>query len=113
MECEENDELDANSDSEGSDWQEEKELAETRYKHALRKLKKAFPDEHCDWTDDGVCETVLEGCTLVEHRASGPPRDRPYPRYRGSVRVPRLGKPPELCTEPRDRGSVLWTTEAR
>ena len=51
--------------------------------------------------------------TLVELRASVPPRYRGSTRNRGSVRVPRLGKPPELCTEPRDRGSVLWTTEAR
>ena len=62
MECEENDELDANSDSEGSNWEEEKDLAVTRYKHALRKLRKAFPDERCDWTDDGVCKSTVEAC---------------------------------------------------
>lgn len=62
MVCEENDELDTNSDSEGSTWEEEKELAETSYKHALRRLRKAFPDERCDWTDDGICTSMREGC---------------------------------------------------
>ena len=39
---------------------EERDLEEAaagvRYKHALRKLKAAFPNELCDWSYDGVCE---------------------------------------------------------
>jgi hypothetical protein len=64
MSCEEDDAADAASDDEssGSDWEEEKEVRVMRYKHALRRLRKAFPDERCDWTDDGVCESTVEGC---------------------------------------------------
>ena len=62
IECEENDVLDCDSDSEGSEWEGIKDVAATRYKHALRRLQRAFPGEHCDWTEDGVCENIAERC---------------------------------------------------
>jgi len=35
---------------------EEEEVAGVVYKHALRRLRAAFPDELCDWSEDGMCE---------------------------------------------------------
>ena len=78
------------------------------FKAAVKKAKQAFHDGIDSWM-----RRLAPVGTLVDARASVPPRYRGSTRNRGSVRVPRLGKPPELCTEPRDRGSVLWTTEAR
>ena len=42
---------------------EELEVAEVRYKHALRRLKRAFPGEFCDWTEQSATAmyTVPDG----------------------------------------------------
>ena len=38
----------------GTYFNEELEVAEVRYKHALHLLKRAFPGEFCDWTEQSA-----------------------------------------------------------
>ena len=59
-ECKDFDDVMTDSDSDHlalDPWpvSEHEEIARVQYRHALQRLKAKFPDECCDWTDDGVC----------------------------------------------------------
>ena len=73
MEVEENDIAEeADDGSVGSTWSEDMEAAKVHYKHTLRRLKRAYPDELCAWTDDGVCEQrgTAVVCVVRQMRSS-------------------------------------------